>query len=157
MYAKRFSLAALIGVALVVSAQAAKVGDKVENLVIKDWVKGNAVDVTDGKKIYVVEFWATWCAPCKQTIPFLTEIQKKFKDKVVIVGVSDEPAATVKPFVETMADTMGYIVACDNEAQTNLRYRGDSQEAGIPFAMVVKDQKLFWYGHPMAGLETALE
>src|SRR5436189_5204296 len=90
---------------------AARLGDPAAALTIKDWVKGKAVDVKDGKNIYVVEFWATWCGPCKVSIPHLTEMQAKFKDKgVVFVGISDEPLATVKPFVEKMAEKMDYTV-----------------------------------------------
>ena len=81
--------ALILGVAM--SSTAAKLGDPAAPLSIKEWVKGKPVDVKDGKNIYVVEFWATWCGPCRTSIPHLTELQKKFKDKgVVFVGVSDE-------------------------------------------------------------------
>ncbi len=39
-------------------------------------------------KVIVVDFWATWCGPCKQSFPKLEELSKKVSDKVVIVGVS---------------------------------------------------------------------
>ena len=41
-----------------------------------------------GLAIMVVEFWATWCGPCRTSIPHLIELQKKFKD-VMFVGISD--------------------------------------------------------------------
>jgi len=62
-------------------------------LKISDWVKGKPVDLAagKGKQVYVIEFWATWCGPCRTSIPHLTELQKKFKDKgVTFVGVSDK-------------------------------------------------------------------
>ena len=68
-----------------------EIGDKAKPLEIAEWVKGKKdVDVTDGKSVYVVEFWATWCGPCRTTIPHLTELQKEYSDKVVFVGVSKE-------------------------------------------------------------------
>ncbi|MBR6460698.1 MAG: TlpA family protein disulfide reductase [Verrucomicrobia bacterium] len=80
---------------------AAKLGEKAKALTISEWVKGSAVDVTDGKNVYVVEFWATWCGPCRNTIPHLTELPKKYKDQgVVFLGVSSENAEDVKPFVQ---------------------------------------------------------
>src|SRR6188474_3333423 len=79
---------------------AAELGETAAPLEISEWVKGDAIDLATakGKKVLVVEFWATWCGPCRTSIPHLTEMQKKFKD-VVFIGVSDEDAATVKKFV----------------------------------------------------------
>ena len=88
---------------------------------VKEWAKGDAVNLADGKgkNIYVVEFWATWCGPCKASIPHLTEIQAKYKDKgVIVAGISNEDAATVKPFVEEMGDKLAYSVGVDEDNKT---------------------------------------
>ena len=65
-------------------------------------------------KNYVVEFWATWCGPCKASIPHLTELQKK-NPSVTFIGVSvwEPDQDKVKPFVEEMGDKMAYRVAID--------------------------------------------
>ncbi len=46
------------------------------------FVKGKPVTLEEGRgeKVYVVEFWATWCVPCKVSIPHLTKLQERFKD-----------------------------------------------------------------------------
>lgn len=141
------------------SLEAAKLGDPAQKLTIKEWVKGKPVDVTDGKGIYVVEFWATWCGPCKVSIPHLTEMQAKFKDKgVTFVGISDEPADKVKPFVQNMGAKMEYIVACDDERKSNAGYMEAYEQGGIPTAFIVgKDKKVLWFGHPMGELESTLD
>ena len=64
-------------------------GEPAAALAVAHWVKGEPVDVSSG--VHVVEFWATWCPPCLTSIPHLTELQEKFKDRGVnIIGVSDE-------------------------------------------------------------------
>jgi thiol-disulfide isomerase/thioredoxin len=152
----------VIGAALAavtaIPAFAAKLGDPAAPLKINEWVKGKEVDVTDGKAIYVVEFWATWCGPCKASIPHLTELQKKFKDKgVVFIGISDETADKVKPFVEKMAEKMDYTVALDDTRKTSAGYMAAYGQGGIPTAFVVgKDKNVLWFGHPMGELEETL-
>jgi thiol-disulfide isomerase/thioredoxin len=136
-------------------------GDPAAPLDIADWIKGDAVDLAavKGKKIVVVEFWATWCGPCRTSIPHLTELQKKFRDRgVVFVGVSDETAAKVKPFVDGMGEKMEYTVAVDNHRKTFAGYMGAYGINGIPHAFIVdKEGRIAWHGHPMAGLDKALE
>src|SRR5947199_9364455 len=107
--------------ALVLAATAARaegvlgIGDPAPKLEVKEFVKGEPVKSLEKGKVYVVEFWATWCGPCRATIPHLTELQKKHKD-VTFIGVSiyeSDPKA-VKPFVEEMNDKMDYRVAMDD-------------------------------------------
>jgi thiol-disulfide isomerase/thioredoxin len=153
----------LLGVALIglagFNSLAAKLGDAAAPLKIKEWIKGSAVDVKDGKNFYVVEFWATWCGPCRVSIPHLTELQKKLKDKgVVFIGISDESADKVKPFVEQQGEKMDYRVALDDDRGTSRGYMEAFAQNGIPHAFVVsKDGKVIWQGHPMSGLDKVLE
>ena len=112
-----------------------------------------------GKNIAVVEFWATWCPPCRTSIPHLTELQKKFKDKgVVFIGISNEEPGVVAPFVQKQGDQMDYVVAIDRGRATSDGYMKAFGQNGIPHAFIVdKDGKFAWHGHPMAGLDEALE
>ncbi|MDI9400735.1 MAG: redoxin family protein [Verrucomicrobiota bacterium] len=132
-----------------------KIGDKAKPLNISEWVKGATaeapVDVTDGKNVYVVEFWATWCGPCRTSIPHLTELQKKYKDKgVVFVGVSNETLEKVQPFVEEQGEKMDYIVALDKENLTNQDYMRAYGRNGIPCSFIInKKGQIVWVGHPM--------
>jgi thiol-disulfide isomerase/thioredoxin len=144
-----------------VSVHAAGLGMPAPALNVADWVKGQAVDLKEGKgkTVYVVEFWATWCPPCRASIPHLTELQKKFKDKgVTVIGVSDEKVSTVKPFVNKMGPKMEYTVAVDKDQKTSGAYMGAFGVDGIPHAFVVdKTGAIVWHGHPMDGLDKAIE
>ena len=139
----------------------AELGDPAPSLQIADWIKGEAVDLTDvkGKKVVVVEFWATWCGPCRTSIPHLTELQRKFQERgVVFVGVSDETATQVKPFVNEMGDKMEYTVAVDRGRQTSAAYMEAFGENGIPHAFVIDlEGRIVWHGHPMSGLDSVLD
>lgn len=139
---------------------AAELGDPAPALQVAEWVKGQPVDLAagKGKTVFVIEFWATWCPPCRQSIPHLTELQKKFKDKgVVFAAVTDEQAPVVKEFVGKMGDKMDYAVAVDKERKTSATYLEAFGVGGIPHAFVVdKEGHIVWQGHPMADLEVAL-
>src|SRR4051812_18347900 len=134
---------------------AAELGDPAPEIKIAKWIKGEPAKIT-GDGTYVVEFWATWCAPCRQSIPHLTEMQKKFKD-VTFIGVSDEKESTVQKFVDDMGSKMDYRVAIDDGKKTGASYMEAFGVNGIPHAFVVKDQKIIWQGHPMDNLEESLE
>ncbi len=145
-----------VGVLSVLSAafgKPLKVGDEAPPLKIDQWVKGEPIDVTKGDKdrIYVVEFWATWCGPCKMTIPHLSDLQDHFSKsgKVTIVGVSDEDADVVKPFVKSWDKKMRYAVAVDDDRATSEAYMKAAGVDGIPHAFIVKSGKVVWHGHPM--------
>ncbi|MCD6050217.1 MAG: cycY [Verrucomicrobia bacterium] len=155
---KRIAILTALLTCLTLSTSAAKIGDKAAPLVIQDWVKGSAVNVLDGKNVYVVEFWATWCGPCKTSIPHLTDLQKKFKGKnVVFIGISDEEKSDVAPFVKEMGPKMDYVVATDKDRKTTEAYMKAYDQKGIPAAFIVgKDGKVLWVGHPMAELEETL-
>lgn len=160
MKAKSF-LSIALALAACCSLRAASLGETAAPLEIAEWIKGDAVDLAavKGKKVVVVEFWATWCGPCKVSIPHLTEMQKKYENRgVVIIGVSDEEASKVRPFVNEQGDKMNYTVAIDRNRATSAAYMEKYGQNGIPHAFVIdKEGRIAWHGHPMSGLERVLD
>ena len=74
------------------------------SFMMKD-LSGKSVKLSDFKgKVILLDFWATWCVPCKFEIPAFVELQEKYaKDGLQVVGISiDDTAAELKPYVEKM-------------------------------------------------------
>lgn len=70
--------------------------DKAPDFSLKS-VDGKTVKLSDYKgKVVIIDFWATWCPPCRKGIPDLISIQNEFKDKVVIIGISLDREKTIK-------------------------------------------------------------
>ena len=146
----------LLIIALTATCQAIDLGKKAPDLTADAWINGSPVNPAkpDGKTVYVVEFWATWCPPCKRSIPELNALFEQYKDKnVVIIGVTSEAEETVRPFVEKMG--MKYVVAIDtNQSSTETYMEGVE---GIPHAFIVDTNGIVvWSGHPSAGLKDSL-
>ncbi len=147
------------------------VGSKAPALNIEHWFKTDnptAKEITkfEKGKVYVVEFWATWCGPCIQGMPHLAELQKQYAEKgVQIIGVSSEDKETVDTFLEreykpregqpaSSAKTFGeltraYSLTCDPDETTFTEYMSAAQQNGIPNAFIVgKEGVIEWIGHP---------
>jgi thiol-disulfide isomerase/thioredoxin len=165
MNAMKLAGTLLLVVVLSVPALALKLGDPAPPIGVEKWVKGGPVDLaaTKGKNVVVVEFWATWCGPCRASIPHLSALQKKYKDEgLVVVGVSssDKTEEDVTKFVKAMGDKMDYVVAYESmeSRQVSDAYMKPFEAEGTPHAFVVdKNGRLVWHGHPMVGLEEVVK
>lgn len=145
------------------------VGDDAPALAVKKFVKGEEIRSFQKGQVYVVEYWATWCGPCKATIPHLTELQAKLGSKVKFIGVSvwENDQADVEPFVTEMGDKMVYSIAIDDVAAGDKKGRngkmakswmGAAARGGIPSAFIVDGNgKIAWIGHPMGGMDKVLD
>jgi thiol-disulfide isomerase/thioredoxin len=143
--------------AVPVSAQQRRLrlGDPAPALRIAKWLKGQPVDVTrdDSKAIYIVEFWATWCPPCRASIPHMSMLQDHFKDKgvtvVSITAESEEEVRTkLKHFRINLDRAMRFSVALDRDGETSEAYLDAMGIQGIPAAFIVRGGRLLWKGHP---------
>lgn len=124
-------------------------GEKAPELVVEKWLTPEP----QMEGVYVlVEHWATWCGPCRRSIPLLNEIHRRFKGKLAVVGISDETEEAVRAMKDPRIE---YSVAIDTQA----RMKKALGIVGIPHAIVLEPQgSVVWEGFPLLkGHELTLE
>lgn len=137
-------------VILGVSAQGAfaggpEVGATAGRIEIGEWVSGEmrGAGAFAGKTV-ILEFWATWCGPCRAILPHMNSLVEKFaSDDVVFVSITDEDRAKVAPYM--MKFTMKARVAIDKEGATHQSYGIET----IPYLYIIDPTGVVrWRDHP---------
>lgn len=108
-------------------------------LIVEKWLSDQPE--TKGKFV-LIDFWATWCGPCKKAIPELNAYQKEFKENLVVIGISDERASKVK---KQKKPTIEYYNAIDRKKRlyTTLKVKG------IPHVILLDPNGIVrWEGFP---------
>ena len=131
-------------------------GDKAPPLHLAKFVHGESLDGLQEGHVYVIEFWATWCGSCQQTLPYVAELQNQNSDDVTVIGVTAEDEQTVMDFLDgamdekgTWGDVLGFRIALDNQRKTQKAWLETSKDEGLPFAMIVgRTGVIEWKGHP---------
>lgn len=144
------------------------IGDNAPALKYSKWIQGKPINSLNDGKVYVLEFWATWCGPCIQAMPHLSELSKKYEGKIVFIGcnvlekVGGKPYESSLPAVIRFAENqkklkrMTYNVIADNNARDmNKGWLEAAGISGIPSSFVINKGKIAWIGHPI-GLDSVL-
>ncbi len=131
------------------------IGDKAPALKVTKWVQGEEVKDFAAGKVYVVEFWATWCTPCIAAMPHLEELQAEFKKDLVVIGMTSKDMngndqTKVEKFVEKNKGKFTYRFAFAEDRDTDKAFMEASEQNGIPCSFVIdKAGKIAYIGHPM--------
>lgn len=96
-------------------------------------IKGMRWTLSDLRgRVVLLDFWATWCGPCKIELPHVQALHEEFKnDGLVVLGISNEPRAKVERYIQAAKYTFPSLV--DADAQVTLQYRVSS----IPTIMIL--------------------
>lgn len=114
-------------------------GDKATQIEVIQWL--NAPPKA-GKPV-LLEFWATWCGPCRKAIPHLNEIVEKYGNDLSIISLSIEKADVITPFMKNTE--MKASVGIDFDRKTSTAY----QVKYIPHAFLINlDGTIEWVGSP---------
>jgi len=132
------------------------IGDPNPGLQLAKFVKGDEVTAPLKDDVTVVEFWATWCGPCRAGMPHISELQREYGDKVRFIGVTKEDEDVVTKFLGSVApggktwdEVIDYRLALDDGSWTNNAYMRAANQNGIPCAFIVgRDGIVEWIGHP---------
>ena len=119
-----FVLAPLLLVALAATASAVDVGARAPEIGVND-LNGNPVRIASLRgKVVIVDFWASWCAPCRQEFPVLERLHRTYAAQgLAVVGVSvDNDVANVRSFLRRTP--AGFVIAHDPRKVAAARYGG---------------------------------
>ncbi len=107
------------------------------------WVYPERSPIIKNEQFIFVDFWATWCGPCIKAMDHLAELKKTTGDKVVYIGLSNEPKELVQYFF-TKRDPKTYI-ATDYNGVTFEKFNVTS----LPYSLLIApDGKIVWKGMP---------
>lgn len=98
---------------------------------------------TSKKKLFMIEFWATWCGPCITVSDYLDVLQEQYKDDLFIISLSEETSATVQKFLTKRPSR--FATAIDYDGQTFKKY----SVRDLPYAVLLDANATpIWQGNP---------
>lgn len=129
-----------------------KIGDLAPQLIIDKWYNSESINEFEKGKVYVVEFWASWCQPCRKSIPHLNKLQAEFADDLTIIGVAASerkgPEA-LERLLKSKKAGISYPIAYTEDQQTFKNYMWAANNTGLPWTFIInREQKIVWWGQP---------
>lgn len=141
-----------------------EIGDEAPPLRYAKWLQGpKPITEIDKNKLYVIEFWATWCGPCIHAMPHLSELSQKYAGQIDFIGCDvwensyggpkdqESYLAKVSRFVQDQfkLGRLTYNVIMDNSAEDmGNKWLKAAGIQGIPSSFVIEKGRIVWIGHP---------
>lgn len=140
------------------SAMVLHMDSRAPPILIESWLRGQPLKQFQRGKVYIVEFWATWCAPCVTAMPNLAQLQEKYKKSgIEVVGVAAHERAATADEARTKLDSwltknlsnLNYRIGFDYTGKMNRLWLNASRSVGIPTSFVIdRDGQIAFIGRP---------
>ncbi|WP_027571387.1 TlpA disulfide reductase family protein [Bradyrhizobium sp. WSM1743] len=125
---------------------------------VENWLRGQSLTSFQPGKVYIVEFWATWCAPCVAAVSGLVQLQEKYRDSgVEVLGIAaseraqtaEEARSKLDAWLTEKLPNLNYRVGFDYTREMNKLWMESSFSVGIPTSFVVdRDGHIAFIGSP---------
>lgn len=115
-------------------------GKKAPKIEVEEWI----IEPADMEGKYIlIDIWATWCGPCRKGIPELNKWQETFKDKLVVIGISNEKK-------EKMLEYSQMNIKYANGYDTKSKVKNALSVTAIPHVIIINPEGIVvWEGFPM--------
>lgn len=133
----------------ITNAQGLKVGDKSPIMTNIEWIGNKQPTVL--KKPMFIDFFATWCGPCRKIMPHLEGLAKEYKDKVNFIVLSNEETTKLQDFFGNV-NSKPFFVGIDTKGAMSTAYSIKTIPHGV---LIDKTGKIVWMGNS-AGLTKEL-
>jgi thiol-disulfide isomerase/thioredoxin len=126
-----------------------------EDITVYDFNGLEPLLYTKSDKTYLINFWAMWCAPCVEEMPYIQEYARNNPDVEVIFVSMDFPKdieTKLKPFLEEKNISSKVVLLDDPDANTWINKINPDWSGSIPYTIMFNNKKRFYYERPFVDL-----
>ena len=127
------------------------IGDPAPRLAVDRWMQGTPIARFERGKVYVIEFWATWCRPCRKSLPQMDALARRYQGRdLQVIGVAaaeDSGSAKLEKFLAEKK--LSYPIAFRSSSDMYDGWVRAARGSGLPWVFVVdRAGKIAWWGQP---------